>query len=67
LTNGQTHVLVSPYENLPAPVVATSWGTQQRFEAADDAGIGVFVAAFQKGPQTPAPGATCSRGYGEPA
>lgn len=66
-TNGQTHILVSPYSDLPAPVVATAWGAQERFETADDAGIRTFIAAFQQGPQTPEPGATCNRGYGEPA
>lgn len=65
--NGQTHILVSPYPDLPAPVVATAWGAQQRFQTADDAEIGTFIVAFQQGPQTPEPGATCSRGYGEPA
>lgn len=65
-TNGQTHILVSPYENLPAPIVATAWGTQQRFDTADKVGLQAFIAAFHQGPQTPEPGATCSRGYGKP-
>lgn len=67
LTNGQTHILLSPYPDLTSPIVASAWGAQQRFETADDAGIGTFIEAFQQGPQTPEPGATCSRGYGEPA
>jgi len=67
LAKGQTHVLVSPYPELRAPVVATAWGAQQQFETIDDAGIRTFIEAFQQGPQTPEPGATCSRGYGEPA
>ena len=29
--------------------------------------IEAFITAFQQGPQTPELGATCSRGYGEPA
>jgi len=67
LTNGQTHILVSPYPGLPSPIVATAWGAQQRFDTVDEAGIGTFITAFQQGPQTPEPGATCSRGFGEPA
>ena len=66
-TNGQTHILVSPYPDLPAPIVASAWGAQQRFEAPSDAGLEAFITAFQQGPQTPDLGATCSRGYGEPA
>lgn len=66
LSAGQTHVLLSPYPELPAPIVASAWGAQQRFENAGDAGIATFVTDFQLGPQSPEPGAPCSRGYGEP-
>ncbi len=66
-TTNQTHVLVSPFEGLPAPIVASAWGAQARFEAADDAGIAAFIQQYQLSAQSPEPGAPCSRGVGEPA
>ncbi|WP_341252962.1 DUF3105 domain-containing protein [Euzebya pacifica] len=62
------HVLVSPYEEpLDAPIVATAWGKQLAVETADDPAIETFIRAFEQGPQTPEPGAVCTRGIGEPA
>ena len=66
LTEGQTHVLVSPYPNLPAPVVASAWDRQLLLDAADDARIEQFVRAFQRGSQAPEAGAPCSGGIGQP-
>jgi len=63
----QTHVLVSPFEGLPAPVVASAWGAQAQFESAADAGIAAFIQQYQLSAQSPEPGAPCSRGVGEPA
>lgn len=64
--SGQTHILVAPYLDLVHPIVLTAWGAQQSFDGIDDEGIGSFIRAFQRGPQTPEPGAVCSRGVGEP-
>jgi hypothetical protein len=58
-------VLVSPFDGLPSPVVASAWGKQLRLDAADDARLKAFVAAFTQGPQTLEPGAPCSGGTGE--
>lgn len=66
LAIGQTHVLVSPFEGTPSPVVASAWGVQQRFESAADPGIAAFIQAYQLSPQSPEPGAPCTRGIGEP-
>ena len=59
-------VLVSPYPDLPAPVVASAWGKQLRMDSADDPRLEQFVGAFRQGPQTPEPGAPCSSGTGTP-
>lgn len=67
LAQSQHHVLVSPYENLPSPVVASAWGKQLQLGSADDPRLTEFVRAFQQGPQTPEPDAPCSGGVGQPA
>jgi hypothetical protein len=59
-------VLVSPYPDLPAPVVASAWGKQLELDSADDPDLERFVNAYQQGPQTPEPGAVCTGGIGEP-
>ncbi len=55
----QSHVLVSPYPGLPAPVVASAWGRQVQLESADDPRLQQFLTQFRQGPQTPEPGASC--------
>ena len=66
LTRSQTYVLVSPFPDLPAPVVASAWGRQAQLESATDTRLDGFVRAFRQGPQTPEPGAVCNRGLGTP-
>lgn len=66
LANDHTHVLVSPYPGLPAPVVASAWGEQLWLEGAYDPRLEQFVGAFEQGPQTPEPSAPCSGGIGTP-
>jgi len=58
----QSYVLVSPYPNLPAPVVATAWGQQLLLDSATDPRLDQFVEYFREGPQTPEPGAPCNGG-----
>ncbi|QIM20754.1 DUF3105 domain-containing protein [Phycicoccus sp. HDW14] len=57
-----TYVLVSPYEGLPAPVVASSWATQVRLNGVDDPRLAEFVREYRQGPKTPEPGAACTGG-----
>lgn len=66
LARTHTHVLVTPYEGLKEPVVATAWGTQLRLDSVTDARLARFVATYEEGPQTPEPGATCSGALGKP-
>lgn len=63
LAEGQTYVLVSPWQDgLPAPVVASAWGRQLTLSSASDPTLADFVRAFRQGPQTPEPGAPCTGG-----
>ena len=62
LTSGETHVLVSPYPDLPNPVVASAWGKQLRLDSAQDPRLEQFVRVFRQGPQTPEAGAPCTGG-----
>jgi hypothetical protein len=66
LARGRSHVLVSPYPDLPHPVVATAWGLQLPLQEASDARLPVFISRYEKGPQTPEPGALCTGGTGTP-
>ena len=66
LTRSQTHILVSPFPELSAPLVASAWGRQAHLESASDPRLDAFVRAFRQGPQTPEPGAVCNRGVGTP-
>ncbi len=67
LTQGQTHVLVSPLPDLPAPVVASAWERQLRLDSAEDPRLQQFVRTFQHGSQAPEVGGPCTGGVGQPA
>lgn len=68
LARGQNYVLVSPFDGLTAPVVASAWGKQLRLDGADDPRLEQFVNAFQEGPQAPESGwgIPCTDGKGNP-
>jgi hypothetical protein len=44
--------------------VASAWRKQLRLQSASDPDLERFVRAYQQGPQTPEPGATCTGGIG---
>jgi hypothetical protein len=58
------YLLVSPYPDLAAPVVASAWGVQVELDSPADARLAAFVARYEQGAQTPEPGAPCSGGIG---
>jgi uncharacterized protein DUF3105 len=66
LVRGHSFVLLSPYPGLPAPVVASAWGVQVRADGAGDPRLARFIALYERGPQTPEPGASCSGAKGVP-
>lgn len=63
LAEDQGKVLVSPVEELPAPVVASSWGRQLPLESTEDDRLGQFVQRFRGA--APEPAAPCV-GVGTP-
>lgn len=67
LVRGHDHVLLSPYPNLPAPVVASAWGVQLQLQSASDPRLVQFINQYEQGNQTPEVGAPCSGGVGTPS
>lgn len=57
-----TYAILSPYEGLTAPVVASAWGKQLTLTGADDPRLDAFVKEYRQGAQTPEPGASCTGG-----
>ena len=66
LVRGKQFVILSPYDNLPAPVVASAWSTQLLLNGADDPRLPRFLKKYVQGPQTPELGAECTGGTGNP-
>ena len=64
LADDELKILVSPSPDLPAPVVASSWGRQLWLDSADDDQLGQFVQRFRNS-DAPEPGASCV-GVGTP-
>ena len=62
----QTYVLVSPYGDQEAPVVASSWNHQLELDGSNDERLDQFIRTFRQGPDTPEPGAACQNGVGTP-
>ena len=62
----EEYVLVSPYPNLYAPVVATAWRNQLDLTEADDPRLRQFVDQFKLSATAPLSGNGCTGGRGEP-
>ena len=62
----QIHILVTPYPDLQAPVVASAWGRQIRLDGVRDPRLAQFLRAFRLGSQAPERGGPCTGGVGEP-
>lgn len=61
----RSYTILSPYPNLPSPVVASAWGVQLKLDNANDSRLASFISKYAQGPQTPEPGASCSGGTSE--
>ncbi|MCW2843624.1 MAG: hypothetical protein JWN22_1540 [Nocardioides sp.] len=57
--------IMSPYDDLPSPVVVTVWGRQLDLSDADDPRLGLFLAGFADGHTAPEPFASCAGGTTE--
>ena len=66
LTRQSGFRLLSPYPDLPSPIVISAWGYQLQVEQADDARIKDFIEQYELSPQGPEPGAPCTGGVGQP-
>ena len=62
----EEYVIVSPYPDLPAPVVATAWRNQLYLEGANDPRLREFVNGFKNSELAPLSGNRCVRGVGQP-
>ncbi|HEY7034106.1 MAG TPA: DUF3105 domain-containing protein [Thermomicrobiales bacterium] len=59
----QDYLLVSPYPGLPAPIVASAWGTQLWLDTAADPRLGQFIELYAgNGPEL---GGPCAGGTSE--
>ncbi len=67
LATARAYTLLSPMDELAAPVVLTAWGIQLEVDDASDPRVEPFLVKYVQGEQTPEPGAPCSGGFGEPA
>ncbi len=62
----QRYLVLSPYPGLPAPVVASAWGSQLRLTGPADPRLAPFVSHFIGGGQGGELGAPCTGGTGTP-
>ena len=58
--------IMSPYEGLPSPVVATVWGAQLGLDRARDPRLGLFLEEYGDGHTAPEFGVTCNGGTPDP-
>jgi uncharacterized protein DUF3105 len=68
LTQSNSFVLVSPYPDQDAPVVATAWGIQQRLGRAEDPELERFIKVYGQNSGSSGGGAhsSCTGGVGQP-
>lgn len=55
-----TYIVLSPYPDLDAPVVASAWGAQVKLDGVDDERLASFLEKYWKSPAAPEPGALCT-------
>jgi multidrug efflux pump subunit AcrA (membrane-fusion protein) len=55
----QDYLLLSPYEDLSGPVVASAWGRQVALVGASDPRLAEFTSRFIRGSQAPEAGSPC--------
>lgn len=67
LVDGRPYTLLSPYEGLPAPVVASAWNAQVQVQSPTDGRLKAFLDKYEQGPTAPERGAACSGGTARPA
>lgn len=66
VTRSSGYRLLSPYPNLPSPIVVSAWGYQLPLQQAQDPRLASFLQQHERNPQGPEPGAPCTGGTGTP-
>lgn len=61
-----TFSILSPYPDLPSPVVMSAWGAQVQLEGADDPRMSDFLNKYWLSPELPESGAACTGGLDAP-
>jgi hypothetical protein len=57
-----TYVILSPFPELPAPIVLSAWNNQLRVNTASDERIPMFFEEYWRSQYVPEPGALCNGG-----
>ncbi|MET4639740.1 DUF3105 domain-containing protein [Mycetocola sp. 2940] len=55
-----THMILSPFEGLPSPIVLSGWDVQLQVDEASDERIGEFFEEYWKSNDVPEPNASCT-------
>lgn len=55
-----TYAILSPFEGLPSPVVASAWGRRLALDSSDDPQLEKFIAEYRNGGVAPEIGAPCT-------
>ncbi|MGY4859256.1 DUF3105 domain-containing protein [Cryobacterium sp. AP23] len=61
-----TYVILSPFEDLPSPIVLSGWNVQLQVDSADDERVAAFFEEYWKSNDVPEPGALCTGAYDAP-
>lgn len=61
-----TFVVLSPFEESPAPIVLSGWNVQLQLDSADDPRFAQFFSEYWKSGTAPEIGASCSGGIDAP-
>ncbi len=62
----KTYVILSPYQGLPSPIVASAWGVQLKVSQVNDPRITEFISKYRESKSGPEPGAPCTGGIDGP-
>jgi hypothetical protein len=65
--SGESYLTLSPYPDLPTPVVASAWNRQIQLTGVDDPRLAAFISKYKQSSDAPEPGAPCTGGVGTPA
>ncbi|WP_022884438.1 DUF3105 domain-containing protein [Glaciibacter superstes] len=61
-----TYSILSPFADIPSPIVLSAWNAQLQVDSADDPRIAEFFEEYWKSEKVPEPGALCTGGFDAP-